>query len=554
MTGRSARIRSLVVLEIASVCCFCAPMSAHGQQANQPSTNAVQATHGPKNYPTTGPAFKSQPQARQTPAQQRYGVPVNPLTGPPASLDLTQALTLDHAIAVALQRQNSIAIALAQRNASREGLVIARSSYFPQITPTYQYQATLTPIRVPGTSTGKAVSPLSALSNRAVSAVSGDPIIEQNNESHSGSIVARQLIWDTGKREASVGLARQDMFASEFNLANTRQDVILAVTVDYYELLRTRSLVQVQQANVQNAQTAVNAVQAELKAGVAAASDVYQPEAQLENARVSLLTAQNDALVAEANLKNAMGVVSSVPIVLASNQSPTPATTPDTTPLETYVQTAYANRLDVKQQQDVINAQGYNVRLARINAGLSVSASVDEGYQVDPYGGEERTFLVTFSYPLFDAGATRAAVKQSEDAMTEQEQSLDALEQTVQLQVDQDYHTREVAKQEVAAAAVAANAAQINYNAAEAELRTGIINVLNVVQAELQLVTAQVQQVDADYAYYEANARLLRDLGENDPAFVPNAPSPFPKGVIGMGQSHSGVREASASVSSKGSG
>ena len=70
-------------------------------------------------------------------------------------LDLSKPLSLDRAIRIGLLRQNSIAIAQTQIDVARNRLVQARSSYFPQVTPSFQYQSTVTPGRrtIVGTST-----------------------------------------------------------------------------------------------------------------------------------------------------------------------------------------------------------------------------------------------------------------------------------------------------------------------------------------------------------------------------------------------------------------
>ena len=50
---------------------------------------------------------------------------------------------------------------------------------------------------------------------------------------------------------------------------------------------------------------------------------------------------------------------------------------------------------------------------------------------LDPNAGESRNFTVSFAYPLFDGGNTRAAVRENRALLEEQRRSLDQLEQTV---------------------------------------------------------------------------------------------------------------------------
>src|SRR6185312_9644998 len=135
--------------------------------------------------------------------------------------------------------------------------------------------------------------------------------------------------------------------------------------------------------------------------------------------------------------------------VLADTTVPTPNPNPDPRTVDDYVRIAFANRLDIKAEQERVYALGYNVRLAQINSGLSAEANITEGYQVDPTAGEERQFNVTISYPLFDAGNTRAIVRENKANLEAEKRTLDQLEQLVHLNIEQAYLIRELARQSV---------------------------------------------------------------------------------------------------------
>ena len=318
------------------------------------------------------------------------------------------------------------------------------------------------------------------------------------------------------------------MFAAEFGVGDTRQTVVLNVTESYYNLLRFRELVRVQEESVRRAQTTLEAIQAQVLAGTAAQSDTLQAQSDLANARINLLSAQNDVRNGEATLKNVMGVITSQPLVLADEFIPTPDPTPDPTTIDGYTQIAFANRFDLRQQQENIYAQGYNVRIARINNGVQVNASVNEGYQLNPDAGEVRSFVVAFTYPLFDAGNTRAAVRETQAQLEQQRRTLDQLQQNVRLDIEQSYNTRELARLRVGAANLAVQAGQVNFNAALEKQRNGLVNILDVINAEVQLVNAQVSQVQAIYDFYVADAQLRRSTGQNDPDYIPNVPGNKP--------------------------
>ena len=519
---RSVCLRALVGVSACLV--WSAGAQARGEQSGFASNSGQNAQPGasspgagPKGQVKTAANTAQQPAAGQpagdaqqlTPAQQKYGLPKNPQLGGPVDTDLSKPLSLQRAIRIGLLRQNSIAIAQTQVESAMGRLTQARSSYFPQVTPTFSFQTNLSPggaIFIGGQRIGGSAT----------------------SETRSEVIAARQLIFDTGLREANVAAARRNVFASEYGVGNQRQDVVLAVTNAYFNLLRDRELVKVEEESVKRAEETAKAIQAQFEAGVAARSDTLQSQADLANARVALLSARNDYQLQEAALKNAMGVITPMPLVLDDTPIAAPAPTPDPIALEKYVQAAYGNRLDVKQQQERVYSQGYAVRVAKIISGLTVQADVTEGFAFDPTSGEERTFAVTASYPLFDAGNTRAVVRENKAQWELEKRTLDQLQQSVRLTVDQSYTAREQARQRQIAANVAVTAATENYNAAFAKNREGLINILELINAEVQLINAQVQQVQATYDFYTADAQLLRDTGLNDPIFLPRVPNAKP--------------------------
>ncbi len=410
----------------------------------------------------------------------------------PLNLDLSQPITLERAIQIALQNHPSIGIAKSQVAAANARVTQSMSSYFPSIAPSYTYS--------------------SQLSTATIGGVSRTGTIEQGIT----QISARQLIFDTGKREEGLLSSRYSEKSSEYAYLDTRQAVILNVTTAYYELLRTRELVRVAQSNVDRAQTTLDSTKAFAEEGTAPRKDILQAQADLDNAKVQLIQAENNVRVQTTTLKNAMGLLTMTPINVPDVQLPPPPAAPDPTPVEKYVEIALANRMDARRDAAAVDASRHQVKIAAINAGLQVEADVTEGYRVDPDPGENRTFTTTFSYPLFDAGLTRAQVRQAKASLEQARKQLDLTKQAIQLAVEQAYLLREEARSRVQAALAAVRAAQENYDAATASRKEGAGSILDVITAQNALVVAETNQVQAIYDYYTADANLKRALGEND--------------------------------------
>lgn len=409
-------------------------------------------------------------------------------------VDLSQPLSLDKAIRIALDHQNNLGIARSQLEAAKAGVTRAQAAYYPSIAPSYEYSSSLTSQRFNG--------------QRQTGTV----------ESSVAQIGASLLLFDMGKREQNVALSRNNATAAQFNVLDTRQAIIQNVAVAYYELKRRKELVRVSDASVERAETTLKSVEASVEAGAAPRKDIYQAQADYENAKVQQIQSNNDVRLAQTQLKNAMGILSSLPVLVEDEPLPPPSQTPDTRTAAEYVQQAFNNRPDLKRESANINANQHNVKIANINAGFQVQATINEGYRVDPDPGENRTFGTSFSYPLFDAGAARAAVRQAKANLEESRLQLDLARQQIQLDVEQAYFTREEARASIAATQAAVLAARTNYEAARKAREEGAVTgtLLDVITAQAQLVTAETNAVQAIYNFYTSDAQLKRAIGVND--------------------------------------
>ncbi len=307
--------------------------------------------------------------------------------------------------------------------------------------------------------------------------------------------------------------------------ANTRQTTILSVTQAFYQLLLALDLVKVAQAQVARFGQTVDVTQAQIDAGTVAAKDIFQARADLANAQVTLLQDQNQVRLNSATLKNVLGVaapgvVQPAPLVPGNALPPLPPDGPGGT-LDAAFAQALAGRADLRQQQAAVAGQETALAQARREAGFTVSGDYVLTYQatsdVGPRGADSQ-FLVTGSYPLFDAGGRRGAVRIAQAQRDAARDQLEQVRQQVRLDVEQAYDTRATNMEAARLAQAAVTAAQVNYDAVTAARREGIGTVLDITTAQATLTQAQNGYVTAIYNFYIADAQLQRAVGGSDAA------------------------------------
>lgn len=468
--------------------------------------------------------------------------PVSPDPGsvaPAAQASRTTPMTLADAIEIALENQPQLTVAGANRRAAGERVRQANARFFPTLTPQYtladQYSQTATGF---------------------VNFVNGIPITQttQKRTTRIAEMGFNVRLLDSGNRALAARQARQSLYAQEYGEAQTRQTVIGGVADAYFSTLRNTALVKVSQAQIARAQNTLDVVTAQVEAGTSPRKDIYQARADLLNAQVNLLRAQNDAAVAQAQLKNAMGVVGGEALTLADVPPPTPdaaptatldvdgvrdeAPAPGTDPsqvINRYADVAYRLRPDVSQAEKNLEANRTAVSLARVNTGPNLAVDLNQQTRVDPIDFDRRTatnrlFNVGVSYPLFDGGLLRSQLRASQATAQATEGQVQNLKQQVTLEVEQAYRNLSQARASLPAARSAQEAAEINFEAALESRREGVGSVVDVITAQTTLVQAQTNFVQATYDFYLADARLARAVGQADriagraAAVAPTAP------------------------------
>lgn len=498
-----------------------------------------------------------------------FAPPATAQVVPPAPQSLPTPLTLSQAIAIALSHQPDQFIARDQQTQAQGQKLQAQSRYYPALTPSYQYQNNRqnfyglnsggsTVITTPGTTTtgggtgtgttgtgmgsgGTVVDPGgtgatgtgSTGTGSTGTTGTGTSTVTQSTSVNEVSVVrgggltvgVSQNLFDDGTRETVNTQARRAVDAANFNTLNTRQNTVLVVTQNYYQLLLATDLVKVARAQVARFQQAVDVTQAQITAGTAPAKDVYQARSDLATAQVTLLQNQNQVLLASASLKNALGVASTAPVqaapLAAGDALPPPPPVGKAVTFEQALAAAFTQRPDLRQQEAIVQSQNAAVRLARRQAGLTLRGDYVLTYQATNDTGARGTdsqFLVTGSYPLFDAGSARGAVRIAQAQRDVAANQLEQVRQQIRLDVEQSYNTRAVNQQAAGLAQAAVTAAQVNYDAAVAARQEGIGTVLDITTAQATLTQAESQYVTAVYNFYIADAQLQRALGQNDSA------------------------------------
>lgn len=547
------------------------------QDATRPPTSTAPAT-GIGQTPATTPTLPGTPPVGTVtplPTPSVMGL-IAPQTPNATTSTQTGGLTLDEAIRIALQNHGNIGAAQESVISSVERITAARSALYPQVDANLGYnvsnvrrnQQTITNVTTTGTggtttTNGLANSNVIGIGTGAGAGTAtgtgtgtgsgtgigtgtgtgtgigtgtgGTVIYTANNSFVSNTttgITVSQNLFDSGRTRTLVREARATALSSIANLGVTRSTLAFAVAQNFYAQLLNDKLVSQRQGEVNLAQQQLAQVQAQVAAGTAAAVDVQSVQVTLSQAQFNLVTAQNAARTSATTFRNSLGLPRGP--VLALQDVTIPSALP-TASLEQYIAEAHRLRPDLLQVNANVQQTEAVLNLAKIQSRPQLTATA--GYSIDPRSVSSRGLNVGagLSIPIFDAGGRKADVRAASADLAGNRIRLNQTTKDAEADVEATYVNITGARQRIVNAQALQQAAATNLQTATEKYQQGLGIVLDIVNAQTQLFTANTSLTQAIYDYETAQADLDRAVGrfawanpgQAVPAAAPtSAPSP----------------------------
>lgn len=486
--------------------------------------------------------------------------------------DLTQPLTLEQSIRIALANHGQTGATALQAQATRQGIVSARAAGLPQVTGSIgtnyinQRSSVFAPNFGSGAGTGTGTRTGNVPIVTGVNGVQGF-----TNSSTTTDIAVTQNIFDGGRTRQLIRGARATTQSAIGAFGDARGGLAFTVAQRFYEQLRQQKLVEQFEAQVALAKAQVEQVRAQIEVGSVARVDILSVQVTLRQRQFDLVTAQNNLAQARVNFRNALGLPAGAALQLVESERisqivPTPAqqqprrpddlpqgvavpplselpTTdllnvappdvPELEPLETYKAQARALRPDLVQSRAAVAQGESSLALANIENRPQLAASA--GFNLDPRRVGERRFQlgVGLSVPIFNGGALRANKRAAQDQLEANRINLVQREKDADAEVEANYLDIAGQVERIANARVLVEQAQLNLETATERYRLGLGIVLDVTNAQTQLFSAQVSATQAVYDYEIARAALDRAVGRfawADPGIEPPDVAPVELG------------------------
>jgi len=317
-------------------------------------------------------------------------------------------------------------------------------------------------------------------------------------------------LYDFGRTGAAVGRADALAGILRESAVVTRDDVVFRAKVAFYNVLRAENAVEFHEKNVRQRESLFRQAQAYYETGVRARIDFVRSEANLYDSRALLGQARNDLRVARITLLQAIGLDGSADFRLRGDLAE-PAM-PGT--LESWIEEALRNRAELRALAEKERAALEGLRLARAGYRPAVEGAAGYGYAADDYPLEQNYALsLTLTQPIFTGFRTREQVREAAAALSSVRHEITEARRRVRLEVERSAYGVQEARERLEARRKQLEAAEENLRLATARYEVGAGDIIEMTDAQTQMVSAHTETVNTAFDYAVSLASLLRAMG-----------------------------------------
>ncbi|GAB4351878.1 MAG: TolC family outer membrane protein [Kiloniellaceae bacterium] len=326
----------------------------------------------------------------------------------------------------------------------------------------------------------------------------------------SADLTVTQPLYRGGRTIAGTERAENEVLAQRARLATTEQDVLLNAVTAYADVWRDQSVLQLNINNEQVLTRQLEATQDRFDVGELTRTDVAQSESRLSSATADRIGAEGNLTSSRAIFEN---VVGSYPGSL--QQPPLPSGLPATQD-QVVEAAAAANPAVLAATYDELAAQ----RSVREVEGellprVELQGSLSYQHERSSRTSESRSadILAVVTVPLYQQGAVSSRVREAKQVASQRRLLVRESLRQVREAAISAWENLLTARAQIAALQQSVRANEIALEGVRQENAVGARTVLDVLDAEQELLDAQVSLVGAQRDEIVASYRVLSAIG-----------------------------------------
>jgi outer membrane protein len=397
-----------------------------------------------------------------------------------------QAESLKEALGIAYQGNPTLLAKRAELRATDEGVPQAISQWRPSLTAS--------------SSSGKTET---ISSTRTESKLHFNP--------HSASLTLSQSLYSGGKTLAAIGSAENAVLAGRAALLGVEQTILLDAVKAYVNVYRSSAVLDLRINNEAVLKRQLEATSDRFQVGEITRTDVNQAEARLAKTTADRIQAEGDLVTSRATYQNVIG---KVPVNLSS----------PTMELNLPSSAEEAIKLALAQNPDVVSAE-FNQRASENNIdtvksellpSLDLTGTASRSLNASGLKTSLETYSakLTLSMPLYSSGSVFSRLRSARQTASKRMQEIDSARRKTTESATRAWQTLQTSRARIDSINVQIRASEVALEGVQREASVGSRTVLDVLDAEQELLDAKVSIVTAKRDETIAKFELKSAIGE----------------------------------------
>lgn len=314
----------------------------------------------------------------------------------------------------------------------------------------------------------------------------------------SGTPAAAQLeiiqpIYQGGRLKAQRAQALTGIMAAREQLIDQEQSILLSAATAYVDILRDEAITNIRRNNVKVLARQKEAAQIRFDVGEGTLTDVAQADSRLAGANIGLASADAQLEVSRAAFRRVVG------------RNPDGLEAVPTIVIPSSLNEAFAIALENNPQLNAArynrDASKYDVNIASAATKPSVSLNATAAAQRDQILGFQQADALTVTaqvrIPIFSAGLNQSRIRQARHVKTQLDFEIRDAELSLRQRAEQIWAQMEAAERTLTASVTQLKSAQLAFEGVELEQQVGTRTALDVLDAEQEVLNAQINQLNA---------------------------------------------------------
>lgn len=333
----------------------------------------------------------------------------------------------------------------------------------------------------------------------------------QSREPADIGISLSQPLFRGGRTLAATSGAENDVRAARADLLSTEQTILLQAATAYLNVFRDQAVLGLNQNNEEVLQRQLQATRDRFEVGEITRTDVFQAEARLARATADRIQSAGDLEISRANYLNIVGEPAPDTLALPEIAGPLPQDADE------------AVRISVVNNPGVIAAE-FSRRAAMDNIDevwgellpeLSLNASSTRELQGSSETSARTTHEVTLdlTIPIYQQGEVYSRLRAARQDAAENTLTIDTERRDAAEAATQGFESFQTAQAQVAAFNSQIEANVVALEGVQREAAVGSRTVLDILDAEQELLDARVSYVRAQRDERVAGYELMSALG-----------------------------------------